>query len=175
MFSRVYSSRPISNVNYVALLLLFAQTVDAKGKTSMIEVSGKSLSSTIAISDANIIDKFNIWNGPGVSTRSLGIPDPPAYLDPDKTQGRFIDWPKGMVATTPEPLLRFDVAFYIEGFGKSKSYRIVYAFDPGERNGYVYLPACCTDLIVHGVEGNWFHATSLWNELMMPLTLRGGD
>ncbi len=95
MFSSYYGSRRISNVIFSALLLLFAQTVDAKGRTSMIEVSGKSLSSTLAISDASIIDKFNIWNGPGVSTSTRGVPDPPAYLDPEKSGARFIDWPKG--------------------------------------------------------------------------------
>ena len=173
MFSVIYSSLRISNIIYVALLLIFAQSVDAKGKTSMIELSGKSLSSTLAISDASIIDKFNIWNGPGVFTTTRGIPDPPAYLDPEKAEGRFIDWPKGMVAKPPKPLITFDVNFYLEGYPKSRSYRFVYAFDPGERNGYIYLPACCTNnLIAHGVEGNWFHATSLLNQRIIPLSLQ---
>jgi len=166
---------PRSILVLITALLLFSQAVDAKGKTALIEVSGKSLSTTLVISDASIIDKFNIWNGPGVSTRTRGIADPPAHLDPDKAGGRFIDWPKGVAATPPESLISFDVTFYLEGYPKSRNYRIIYAIDPGERTGYVYLPACCTDLIVHGVEGNWFHATSLWNELIMPLALQGGD
>ncbi len=97
----------------LALLVVVAAVASAKGKTVKIEIRGDGLAVPIEIIDQRIVDRFTIWNGPGVHTYTKGALDPPAHLDPDKSQGRFVDWPKGIATGRPEGLRRFDVTFYL--------------------------------------------------------------
>jgi hypothetical protein len=80
------------------------ETASAEGRTIAIEIKGATLMTPITISDADIVSRFNVWNGPGV--RVNGRPD---YLDPDKESGRFIDWPKGTVGEHRTGALRSNV------------------------------------------------------------------
>ena len=144
----------------------------AKGETVKIVIHGDSLSSPIEITNPEIVSQFNIWNGPGVSTRGPdGVPHPPAYLDPDKTAGRFIDWPLGIATDLPPKMQRLEVTFFIAGRKTpihDGKYWFAYEIDTENQRGYIYLPRWRGSYISHGVEGNWFYASERWDELMMP-------
>ena len=176
--------RTIKNVLVSLLILIVPVTAWSKGEIIKIEIEGNSLSSPIEITDPDIVRQFSIWTGPGVSSRGPGgVPNPPAYLNPDLSAGRFIDWPKGMVAERPAGLQRYEISFYIgsrEPETKVQgSYVVTYGFDPSTEHGYVYLPTgrervwnttfMNTAFIYHGVEGNWFHSSNKWESLVRPL------
>lgn len=161
------------------LVLIVPITVWSKGETIRIEVEGDNLPSPIDITDPEIVKHFNIWNGPGVRTRGPGgVPNPPAYLSPERSAGRFIDWPEGTVAERPGGLQRYEVSFYIGGREAGTEvqgvYSVTYEFDPATEHGYVYLPTFSeqsrnTAFISHGVEGNWFRSSDKWETLVRPL------
>ena len=77
------------------------------------EIRGDGLAVPIEIVDERTVSNFSVWNGPGVGTYTKGVMDPPAYLNPDKPQGRFVDWPRGIATRRPERLHRFEVTFYL--------------------------------------------------------------
>ena len=112
----------------------FWETASAKGRTIAIEIKGATLMTPITISDADIVSRFNVWNGPGV--RVNGQPD---YLDPDKESGRFIDWPKGTVGEHRTGLQRYEVTFRVETEearnDAATKYVVLYEFDPQPRAG----------------------------------------
>lgn len=150
----------------------------SKGETIQIQIEGGDLALPIEITDPAIVSKFNIWNGPGVSTSTYGVPDPPAYLDPNRTAGRFIDWPEGIVETRPEGLDRYRITFRIASRGNAphsvQSYKVIYEFGPDSDQGYMYLPKFSDPnyvggLIYHGVEGNWFYSSASWETLVRPI------
>ena len=147
----------------------------AKDPIVSIEIKGTSLAAPIKITDAAIVSAFSIWIGPGVRVNGR-----PVHLDPDNTAGMFIDWPKGMAGERPADLQRFDVTFWMHNAPVAREmhgwYVVTYAFDPSSAGGYIYLPGRNDDgfrrnvsSIVHGVEGNWFHSSSTWEELVRPL------
>lgn len=153
-------------------ILTVPTTSWSKGATVKILIDGDNLSAPVEIIDPDIVSQFNIWNGPGVSTRGPdGVPHPPAYLDPDNTAGRFIDWPRGIATDLPSGMQRLKVTFFIGGpitpihDGK---YLFAYEIDSANQQGYIYLPRWQGSYISHGVEGNWFYASDRWDKLIMP-------
>jgi hypothetical protein len=148
-----------------------------KGTTTKIEIRGDGLRSTIEITDPEILDRFSIWNGPGVSTSSHGKPDPPAWADPTKVEGRFVDWPRGWATERPSGLQRVEVTFYIGDVAardaNAARYVFLYEIDSAGRHGYVYLPQWKNQVVVHFVEGNWLHAAQAWDETMIPIVVAG--
>ncbi len=173
---------------FVGVALLATSTpAAAKGVLARIEVRGDTLPSPLEITDPAILARFSIWNGPGVSVNGQ-----PVHLDPNRQEGMFIDWPKGQVTTRPPGLDSYEVTFHIYFAGvirnselpraEHRSYVVRYEIDPGSV-GYIYLPdhddgfgGMNTSLIVHDVEGNWFHASEAWEELVRPLILaRAGN
>ncbi len=165
---------------FVCLAIFTISTTSwSKGETAKIEIKGDDLNSPIEITDPNIVGSFNIWNGPGVSTSGPdGVPYPPAYMNPHKTAGRFIDWPKGTAEQLPDGLKSYEVKFHIAGrdseSGVLGTYHVVYSFNPSVPRGYMYLPTqqergANTQFIVHGVEGTWFYASAAWEELVRPI------
>ncbi len=169
----------LNNAAMISLAILALPILAwSKGETIQIDIDGAGLASPIEIIDPAIVGKFNIWNGPGVSTSTYGVPDPPAYLDPNRTAGRFIDWPKGLVETRPEDLDRYQVTFNIASRGNAphsiQSYRVMYEIGPDSDHGYIYLPGFSdpnyrNGLIYHGVEGNWFYSSASWEALVRPI------
>lgn len=168
------------NRSFAALLplltMLFAPLpAAAKAGTVRIEIRGSSLAAPIEITNPDIVKRFSIWNGPGVR-----VNDQPVHLDPNNTAGMFIDWPKGMAGERSTGLQRFDVTFYLESpptpNGMHGWYVVMYEFDPSSAGGYIYLPGPNDEgfgrnvtSIIHDVEGNWFHSSRAWEEIVRPL------
>jgi hypothetical protein len=148
----------------------------SKGELIKIVIDGDNTLAPIEITNPEIVRQFNIWNGPGVSTRGPdGVLDPPAHMDPDKTAGRFIDWPRGIVTDRPRGMQRLEVTFHIDGPTgpvHSGEYRFLYEIDTAKQRGYIYLPRSQGGYISHGIEGNWFHAAEPWDKLIMPVIKR---
>ena len=145
------------------LMALVPGALAAKGPTVSIEVSGDTLAEPLAITDADLVARFSIWNGPGVRANGKQV-----HLDPERQDGRFIDWPKGIAAGPPERAQRYAVLLRI-GADNGRAYRLTYAFQPSAEGGYIFLPKANVALISHGVEGNWFYSTPAWEALIRPI------
>lgn len=165
----------MNRVGYlIATLLILATSASwSKGQNVRIEIVGDGLSEPIVITDREILGLFNIWNGPGVTVRGPdGVPYPPAHLNPNKSNGRFIDWPRGMAPERPSGLQRLEVTFFVgvpTQPNDERSYIFAYEVDMRDSRGFIYLPMWMNNLISHGVEGNWFYATKRWNEVIAPI------
>lgn len=168
------------SLNVVGLFLFVVSTTCwSKGQTIRIEIDGDGLTAPIVITDPDILRQFSIWNGPGVGTRGPdGVPNPPAYLDPNKPAGRFIDWPRDRASNKPSGLQRLEVNFFI-GIptqpNGARPHVVAYEPDPSESRGFIYLPRWRNNHISHGVEGNWFHASDRWNKLIAPIIAQQTD
>ena len=167
----------VSTACAAALIALPAVTW-SKGTTTKIELRGDDLSAAIEITDPDVLRRFSIWNGPGVQTWNHGKQDPPAWADPSNVEGRFVDWPLGSVSARPSGLQRVEVTFYVGGTAQSDyrdadRYVFLYEIDSTQRHGYIYLPRWKNELIVHGVEGGWLHATRAWDEIILPIVAAG--
>lgn len=168
------------------VMLSIAETASAKGKTVRIEITGASLATPLEITDAAILGRFNIWNGPGVEVRDAnGRPIP----EDEERSGAFIDWRRGIVSIQPSALESYHVVFYHEfrehmhesvaaDRTPEPRYVVRYAYDPAADGGYIYLPGRKDgdaakrnwSLMYHpGVEGNWFHSAPAWEQLVRPL------
>lgn len=156
----------------LVLFVLSASAALAKGPIVEIEITGDGITAPLKITDEDIVGNFNIWNGPGVSSSAAGIRNPPAHLDTNVQDGRFIDWPRGLATQRPAGLQRFEVTFRIATPRTASQYVVAYEIDPPKRQGYIYLPIWTNDLIWHGVEGSWFYASERWDELIMPLIVK---
>lgn len=145
--------------------LFFASNSWPKGPTIKMEIDGDGLSAPIVITDPEILDQFNIWNGPGVhTTRPDGVLVASAHLDSQQAMGRFIDWPKGQVSERTSGLQRVIVTFFIGVPARAENARkYLVAYELDESEGFIYLPMWTNNLISHGVEGNWFYSTERWN------------
>jgi hypothetical protein len=145
----------------------------SKGETIKIVIEGDDLLVPIEITDPEVVGQFSIWNGPGVGVRDpLGEPDPSAYVEPEGSVGRFIDWPKGFANTHPRHLQRLEVTFFVgvpRETGNTRKFVFAYEIDWNNEDGYIFLPMWKNDLIWHGVELNWLHAHKRWNETIMPI------
>lgn len=101
----------------------------------------------------------------------------------EQTEGFVIDWSRGAVAQPPLGLRRYEISFYSDFRQKEGSviYSVSYAYDPSSRKGFIYLPGrndasfrinTSTMWHGHGLEGNWFFATSEWESFVRPLIER---
>ncbi len=89
----------------------------------------------------------------------------------------IVDWSQGPVSAPPKGLPRYEVFFYAN-FGNNEEkpvYGVSYEYDRLARRGYVYLPGKgekCWQLnvgsIFRGLEGNWFSAWNLWEDVATP-------
>jgi len=150
-----------------SLLILSVPTqLMAKGKTVKITIKGTDLKIPIQISDPKILENFQVWTGPGTSTADR--------------QSFIIDWSQGPVRKPSESLRRYQVSFHTDPH-EQIVYVVYYAFSPDAQQGYVYLPGESDEWaglnvrsIVHGVEGKWFHAWSVWERVARPLIEKAG-
>ncbi|MFT5141181.1 MAG: hypothetical protein ACI9H8_001699 [Lysobacterales bacterium] len=161
---------------FLAAILTIPSIGWSKGETIKIKIEGDNLKLPVEIMDPSILSQFNIWNGPGVVTRGPdGVPHFPAHLDSNETYGRFIDWPRGIVAKRPSELQRFEITFYIgvpQEPNATRKFVFAYEVELSHQRGFIFLPYWKNDLISHGVELNWFYASKRWDELIMPIILQ---
>src|SRR5437879_2096576 len=119
-------------------MLSIAETASAKGETVRIEITGASLATPLKITDPDIVGRFSIWNGPGVTVNGQQV-----HLDPLYQDGTFIDWPKGQLAQAPTGLRRYEVSFYCAFEHPTEEvkfcYRVTYAYDVSRDHCYMYL------------------------------------
>jgi hypothetical protein len=153
-----------------SVLAGFPVVVAAKANLSKIVVRSEGLSTPLEITDPSVLRSFTIWYGPGVRMNSE-----PNYLDPEKPGPTFIDWIRKGSTERPGGLVRHEVVFVMERPGVRAEYVVQYEFKPGAEGGYIYLPGRGDPhgpenvrLIFHGVEGQWFHSSALWEKLVRP-------
>ena len=148
-----------------SLLLIAPSRLHAKGATVKNTIEGADLAKPVEISDPNILKNFQVWTGPGTSS--------------NEKQGLIIDWAEGTIKELPKELVLYQVSFYVDHQHERIAYVVFYAYDPSTGHGYVYLPGNSDQYaglnvrtIYHGVEGNWFHAWSVWEDVARPLIER---
>lgn len=139
----------------------------AKGDTVRIVIRGANLPAPVEITDPKITVRFRVWSGPGTSRRMGGTLLP----NPDETL--IVNWARP--ADPPKGLQVYDVLFETTRRNPS-TYVLRYAIDPSTGEGLVYVPGRAdpeffdnTFLIYRGVEGSWFHAWRVWDEIARPL------
>lgn len=155
----------------LTLLFTLPMPASAKGPTVKIEISGSTLTAPLEITDASIVRQFSVYTGPGAGGATSS--------DSANQEGAFIDWPKGMLAERPKGMQSYDVKFYCARARAPHDvhigYTVTYAYDHSRKGGYIYLPgprderAKLNTAVYHGVEGNWFRASSEWERLVRPL------
>ena len=144
----------------ISLLLAAPARLVTKGKTVKVLVQGADLAKPVEISDPNILENFRVWTGPGTSSN----------------EGLIVDWSSGTVEELPDRLLRYQVSFYVDEPNERLAYVVLYVFDPLTAHGYVFIPGRSDkyfDLnvrsIFRDVEGNWFRAWTVWDNIALPL------
>jgi len=152
------------------IILLLATSLSAKGVTTKITIRDAGLGTPIHLTDQVILQGFNVWAGPGTFVS-----------DVEGTQGFIIEWSSGIVAQRPTGLRRYEVLFYVHGSnsGDEKlAYVVFYENDPSSGQGFVYLPGNSDERYQlntrsifrgHGLEGNWFRATTAWQNAVATL------
>ena len=150
-------------------VLLAGHGLAAGGDTKEIRIAGGGLPKPIAINDPAVAGRFRVGTGPGTfELRSDGahITKPgPSFI---------VDWDRGLTSA-PKGVPQYQVSF-VTGRRDKGVYVVFYSIDPSTQHGYVYIPgvqdpqyASNTWLIARGVEGNWFHAWSAWEQVVNPL------
>lgn len=143
--------------------LVLATSLSAKGVTTKITIRDTSLGTSIDITDRSVLEDFNVWAGRGTFINEV-----------EGTQGFIIDWLAGIVVQRPSGLRRYEVMFYVHYPNSSDeqlAYVVFYESDPSSGQGFVYLPGKSDERYRlnaraifrgHGLEGNWFRATTAW-------------
>ena len=151
----------------IVLISLFVFPLSALGKQPItkVKITGDSLLEPIVITDETVTNLFSVWNGPG----GRWAHDPHRHLNPNFPEGRFVDWPKGVMQNHPNGLPKFEVVFYLGPGPEYKLYRFSYEVDVASGLGFINLHRGNRTIISHRVEGDWLHATPKWNEVIMPL------
>jgi hypothetical protein len=159
------------SVSLTLLLILMAipDALFAKDTTSEITISGSDLKVPIEITDP-VIKNFRIWSGP----------NPAMPASSSEPQSLIMNWSRGAVSEPQNRIPRYKVCFYVRerAENEKKDHEqlvqvLFYALDPSSGQGYVYLPAATdqgnVSAMIHGVEGNWFHAWDQWQRVADPL------
>jgi len=153
-------------------LISMAGTAWSKGAIIKIVIDGSDLPTPIELTDPQILERFTIWSGPGVRGWDM------INTMPNAGDATFIiDWPKGLIKDRPDGLRRYDVSMHIADREAPRNrYEVIYEIDSTTDKGYIYLPRSNenlgrwnTFLIYRKVEGNWFHSSKDWEEVVRPL------
>jgi hypothetical protein len=154
--------------------LLLATSLAAKSATTKITIRDTASGRSIDITDESVLQGFNVWAGPGTFVNEV-----------EGTQGFIIDWSSGIVVQRPSGLRRYEVRFYVHSSNsgdQQPAYVVFYENDPPSGQGFVYLPGNSDEQYPlntraifrgHGLEGNWFRATTPWqNAVRMSISAR---
>jgi hypothetical protein len=152
------------------LMIGIPASLSAKGRTVRITIKGTDLKTPIEITDPTILENFNVWTGPGTSS--------------NESKGLIVDWSQGTISPPPKEFPLYEVFFYAN-FGNQEEktvYVVSYEYDPSTRRGYVYLPGkgdkwwqLNVGAIFRSVEGNWFSAWSVWEDIAGPLIAKAKE
>jgi len=156
--------RFFASVLSLLLIVGIPASLSAKRRTVRITIKGTDLKTPIEITDPAILGNFNVWTGPGTS--------------PNESKGLIVDWSQGVTSPPPKGLPLYEVFFYAD-FGSQEEklvYVVDYECDPLTRRGYVRLPGkgdkrwqLNVGSVFRSVEGNWFSAWSVWDDVASPL------
>jgi hypothetical protein len=154
------------SVSVILPLLVIPAELFAKAQTSKIVIKGADLSAPIEITDPKTLANFSVWTGTGTVCNPCPAPNPESFI---------VDWSRPM-ADRPSGLLRYEVSFYSKLPDEQLIYVVFYEYDPATEHGFVYLPGKTEEwyrlnvsTILHGVEGKWFPAWSVWEGVARPL------
>lgn len=165
------AGKSIAAVGVTLAALAFATAAWSKGVITKITIQRVGAASAREITDPAVLQRFAIWSGPGVvgwdMAKTVPSPDDAAFI---------IDWTKGKLSDAPRSTSTFRVTMYVDEHALScNKYEVLYRSD-GAGAGHVYLPRwdeefgrCNMSLIARDVEGNWFHASAAWNEVVKDL------
>jgi hypothetical protein len=138
-----------------------------EGEIVKVTITGTGLAAPIEITVRKIRD-FSVWSGAGASVNGN-----------EETEGFIIDWSQGVVAECPIGLQHYEVAFYAALPDTRLVYVVAYEYSPSTEQGYIYLLGKAdqwyhlnTRTILRRREGNWFRATSAWDNFVGPLVER---
>jgi hypothetical protein len=152
----------------VCLLISAAGALGGPMDTVQITITGGKLTRPVVIMDEAVLGQIKVWAGPGNFRREAGVDIPIPF-----PQGFIVDWSRGP-AEPPVGGRVYQASFRTTRPARNV-YRVTYVIGADD-NGYVYLPgkgegeyADNTFMILRGVEGNWFHAWSKWEEIARPL------
>ncbi len=163
-------NRAFTVVFALVLVIGIPAPLFAKGETVEIIIKGADLTTPIEITDPKILRDFNVWAGPGVRVNGK-----------EQTEGFIIDWSQGVAAERPNGLLHYEVSVYAKLQEARLVYVVFYDYNPSSEQGYIYLPGkgdkwsqlnMGTIYHGHGFEGNWFRATSTWQNVARRLIAR---
>jgi hypothetical protein len=138
--------------------------VTEKGHTVLIKIESPRFVGEIATGDPAITNRFQVLAGPGTADNAA--------------RSLIMDWTKRLGAPRPE-LERYRVSFYLVGY--VSPYVVLYSYDPSRKQGYVYLPGKTDEpalyranqlIVTRGVEGAWFPALEIWNDVAIPMIER---
>ena len=162
--------RLFTSVFSLLLLIGIPASLSAKGRTVRIIIRGTDLKTPIEITDPTVLANFNVWTGPGTSS--------------NESKGFIVDWSRGVIPAPPKGLRLYEV-FFCADFGSHEEkpvYVVSYEFDPSTRRGYLYLPGkgdkwwqLNVGTIFRSLEGNWFSAWSVWEDVARPLIAKGKE
>jgi hypothetical protein len=135
---------------------------------SDITISGGDLAAPAQITDSAVIRKFSPFAGPASGTTSNGV-----FVPYSKAGGFVADWARGTVAAPGNAVL-YAVQFHSSA--PEHSYRLRYAVDRSSGETFVYFPGKGepeygenVSMVLHRIEGNWFHAWLDWDKVAKPL------
>jgi hypothetical protein len=153
----------------IPFLLAIPAKLFAKAPTSKIVIKGFNLSAPIEITDPKTLANFSVWAGTGTGCTPCPPPNPESFI---------VDWSQPM-ADHSSGLHHYQVSFYAKMPDEQLIYVVFYEYDPAKEHGYVYLPGRTEEwyplnvsTILHGVEGKWFPAWSMWEGVARPLIAR---
>ena len=157
------------SVLVILFLLAIPTKLFAKAPTSKIVIKGSNLSAPIEITDPKTLANFSVWMGTGTGCTPCPPPNPESFI---------VDWSQP-TADHPSGLQRYQVSFYAKMPDEQLIYVVFYEYDPATEYGYVYFPGRAEEwyplnvsTIIHGVEGKWFRAWSMWEGVARPLIVR---
>ena len=145
-----------------ALTILIAcagAAASAKGTTTRISIAGPALGERIDITDARVIQRFDVWSGPGTAQNGVAA-----------TQGFIADWSAPIVHERQTGTQTYEISFFVK-FRDEGAEQLAYVvdYDEGRSEGFVFIPGSGDPRfrqnvrsILRGVEGQWFRATPEW-------------
>jgi len=156
--------------------LLSSTSLAAKGVTTKVTIRDTTLQASFDITDRLLLDRFNVWAGPGTFVTTAG-------REAEGIEGFIVDWQVGAV-DRPNGLRRYEVRFYVRypnSGAEQLAYVVFYEQGRSAAEGFIYLPGRSDEhyrlnvkAIYRGerIEGHWFRAISAWQDIVRRVTAR---